>query len=118
MAEMKRKPQTLEELEEYFKKERTEKAAEEAAEKAEKQREYSCPIELIEDFAGCNIVPPSDARTRACSTYSTPFEQALLCNNIAKQMVRASFVTAEVANEWRSRTSGSEYALERNGEKY
>jgi hypothetical protein len=57
---------------------------------------------------GCNVfceecVPPNiDASTSACSTCSTPFEQALpyrTGNNIAEQMVRASFVTAEVETE-------------------
>jgi hypothetical protein len=59
-------------------------------------------------------VPPVDNRTSACSTYSTPFEQALpyrTGNNIAEQMVRASFVPTEVADEWRNR--GAEYARER-----
>jgi biotin synthase-related radical SAM superfamily protein len=68
---------------------------------------------------GCHVfceecVPPLDARTSACSTCSTPFEQALpyrTGNNIAEQMVRASFAKADVADEWRNR--GAEYARER-----
>jgi hypothetical protein len=68
---------------------------------------------------GCHVfceecVPPIDARTSACSTCSTPFEQALPCrtgNNIAEQMVRAKFVKSDVAAEWKSR--GVEYARER-----
>jgi hypothetical protein len=67
---------------------------------------------------GCHVfceecVPPLDARTSACSTCSTPFEQALpyrTGNNIAEQMVRARFVKADVADEWKSR--GAEYARE------
>jgi biotin synthase-related radical SAM superfamily protein len=69
---------------------------------------------------GCHVfceecVPPLDARTSACYTCSTPFEQALpyrTGNNIAEQMVRAKFVKADVASEWWSR--GAEYARERN----
>jgi hypothetical protein len=60
---------------------------------------------------GCHVfckecVPPLDARTSACSTCSTPFEQALpyrTGNNIAEQMVRAKFVEADVAAEWKNR---------------
>jgi hypothetical protein len=70
---------------------------------------------------GCHVfceecVPPIDARTSACYTCSTPFEQALpyrTGNNIAEQMVRARFVKADVAAEWKSR--GAEYARDRNG---
>jgi hypothetical protein len=61
-------------------------------------------------------VPPNlDARTSACYTCSTSFEQALpyrTGNNIAEQMVQARFVKADVADEWRTR--GAEYARERN----
>jgi hypothetical protein len=59
-------------------------------------------------------VPPLlDDRTSACYTCSTPFEQALpyrTGNNIAEQMVRARFVTADVADEWKNR--GTDYARE------
>jgi hypothetical protein len=74
---------------------------------------------------GCHVfceecVPPNlDARTSACSTCSTPFEQALpyrTGNNIAEQMVRAKFVKADVAAEWKSR--GAEYARERAERKF
>jgi hypothetical protein len=67
---------------------------------------------------GCHVfceecVPPLESRTSACSTCSTPLEQALpyrTGNNIAEQMVRAKFVKADVAAEWRNR--GAEYARE------
>jgi hypothetical protein len=67
---------------------------------------------------GCHVfceecVPPLDARTSACFTCSTPFEQALQYrngNNIAEEMVRARFVKADVAAEWKSREA--EYARE------
>jgi hypothetical protein len=55
-----------------------------------------------------------DDRLSACYTCSTPFEQALpyrTGNNIAEQMVRARFVKADVADEWKKR--GAEYARER-----
>jgi hypothetical protein len=72
---------------------------------------------------GCHVfceecVPPLNDRTSACYTCSTPFEQALpyrTGNNIAEQMVRARFVKAEVADEWRSR--GAEYAREQRAER-
>jgi hypothetical protein len=64
-------------------------------------------------------VPPNlDARTSACYTCSTPFEQALpyrTGNNIAEQMVRARFVKADVADEWSNR--GAEYAREQRAER-
>jgi hypothetical protein len=68
---------------------------------------------------GCHVfceecVPNIDDRTSACYTCSTPFEQALpyrTGNNIAEQMVRAKFVKADVAAEWKSR--GADYARER-----
>jgi hypothetical protein len=72
---------------------------------------------------GCHVfceecVPPNlDARTSACYTCSTPFEQALpyrTGNNIAEEMVRARFVKADVADEWRNR--GAEYAREQRAE--
>jgi hypothetical protein len=46
-----------------------------------------------------------------------PFEQALpyrTGNNIAEQMVRARFVTADVAAEWKRR--GADYAREQRAE--
>jgi hypothetical protein len=72
---------------------------------------------------GCHVfreecVPPVEARTSACSTCSTPFEQALpyrTGNNIAEEMVRARFVTADVADEWRNR--GADYAREQRAER-
>jgi hypothetical protein len=73
---------------------------------------------------GCHVfceecVPPNlEARTSACYTCSTLFEQALpyrTGNNIAEQMVRARFVKADVAAEWTSR--GAEYAREQRVER-
>jgi hypothetical protein len=67
---------------------------------------------------GCHVfceecVPSIEHRLSACYTCSTPFEQALpyrTGDNIAEQMVRARFVTADVADEWRHR--GADYARE------